>query len=124
MKTLLNYLKEIRKPIFKPIFKVELLRPDETIMQEITQDIENTSGSININFQNGARRSCSIVINNPISNYTISPSSLWINQKFKVYTGLQFSDGENIWFSQGVFVLKDPNITSNFSEHKITLERS
>lgn len=92
-----NYLAALKKNIVKPVFKVELMDFAENVIGELTQDIsKEDSGSISINYQQGVRRSCSLTLINVNENlklkrgkYLLSENDLWINTKFKLYTGIK-----------------------------------
>lgn len=159
-----RYLNALKQPKIYPVFKVELMDFAENVIGEITQDIsKEDSGSISVNFQQGVRRSCSLTLINVNENlhlregkYLLNENGLWVNTKFKLYTGIKiksfenlppeeldytgsedllYKDSENLWirnrgqeiqediywFSQGVFLLTDPNVLRDMSKQTITL---
>ena len=167
-----RYLNALKQSIIYPVFKVELMDFAENVIGEITQDIsKEDSGSISINFQQGVRRSCSLTLINVNENlslrkgkYLLNENGLWVNTKFKLYTGIKIKRFENLppveldyaiqkilfeeeddliydnlgnqlllkengekieediyWFSQGVFLLTDPNVLRDMSKQTITL---
>jgi len=121
-----NYIKLLKSGIYRQRLRVELLRPeDESVVSEITNYLDSTSGSINISYTNGIRRTCSFEINNTLDNpYYIHPDSLNINSMFKIWLGLE-DENENIeWFSQGVYCIDNPTISSDFSNSKISIRGS
>ena len=103
------YLAELRKPMRKMYVKMEILSHYEGAIGEITSDLSSTDGSININKEQGCRRSCSLSIIDRSGKYLPQKDSpFWYNRKFKIFIGLQV--GEDIrWFPQGVFVTKSAN---------------
>lgn len=118
--TLVNSLKYFAD--MHPVLKVELLDYLEQTIGEITQDMSrNDSGSIEINFQQGVRRTCSITLINNFSQYNPSANKgIWFHTKFRVYTG--FIVGTNTyWFTQGIFILTNPSILNDHSNRTITL---
>jgi hypothetical protein len=118
-----DYLAVLQSSNRKSRIKVELLYLTQNgyeVYEEITQNISNTSGSLTVDFKNGQRRQVSLIINDPIRKYNISPLSLWINKYFRVYKGFQIGN-DYIWFLQGTFVLNNPNVLSNFSQRTIEL---
>lgn len=92
-------------------FKIELLDHYENTIGEITSKISNAGGSINIKYNQGVRRTCDITIDNANIDYFPNNefSPLFVNKKFKIYTGitesgLSNSDGDVFWFAQGIFI--------------------
>jgi len=120
-----EYINIVKKNIIHPRIKIELIdHTEQIIFKEIVQDIISSSGSITFNYQQGVRASCSIEISNVTGEY--SPSSVtgmfWISSKFKLYTGLQDPDSEDIyWFSQGIFYTQDPIDNHALSSKTITI---
>lgn len=161
-----TYLNALRQEIIYPVFKVELMDFAENVIAEITQDIsKDDSGSISVNYQQGVRRSCSLTLINVSDNlqfkqgkYILNEGGIWINTKFKVYTGIRVPyrakidtnlkydifnnnllyedlDSSNLiykatdtkmeediyLFSQGVYLLTDPNVLRDMSKKTITI---
>lgn len=91
------YLSALKQNIIRPVFKVELMDFTEDVIGELTQDIsKEDSGSISVNYQQGVRRSCSLTLINVNENlkikqgkYLLDENGLWINTKFKLYTGVK-----------------------------------
>lgn len=120
MATRQEYLDELRSPISTYIFRVELLDKNENVLDVITDDV--IDGSVNINRQNGSRRSASITLQNSSFEYFVDPdSNIWLENRFRIWTGL-LVNGEEVIKSQGIFVLGEPNISSNYAEKTVTLE--
>ena len=92
-----RYLNALKQNIIYPVFKVELMDFAENVIGELTQDIsQEESGSISINYQQGVRRSCSLTLFNVNENlklkqgkYLLNENGLWVNTKFKLYTGVK-----------------------------------
>lgn len=123
-----NYLSALNSHTIKYLLKVELMDYNENVLDEITEDIsQEDAGSISINYQQGVRRSCSITLINTFKKYNPSPENLiWCNTKFKIYTGISVynntTDEEDYyWFSQGVYILTNPNVLRSMSKKTITL---
>lgn len=115
-----DYLKAIKSSTIKPRIKIEFLYPDETVKEEITEDISTNGGNLSINFQNGVRRSCNVSLINISKKYIPSPNTIWIRNKFKLWLGLEIN-GEDYFIPQGVFVVRNPEISSNYSEKLMNL---
>lgn len=87
--------------------KIELLDWREQAIGEIVTNILNTAGSININYQQGTRRTCNLsIIDKQISYLPNENSPFWYNKKFKVYLGLM-ADKDIYYWSQGVFLIQN-----------------
>lgn len=118
-----NYLNILKSGIYRQRIKIELLRPeDESVVSEITDYLDSTNGSINIVYENGIRRTCSFQINNTPNNpYYIDSNSIYINSMFKIWLGLEDDIGNVEWFSNGVYCLDNPSLSSAFSDSKLQL---
>lgn len=116
-----NYLSQRRSYIpDEYVCKVELLTADERVIEEITTDI--LAGSININLQNGSRRSASITLQNRDLVYNLSPTGkIWLDTKFRIQTGIKLA-GVTTYFPQGIFMLGNPKEQSSPSSATVTLE--
>jgi len=122
-----DYISLIQSGIYRQKIKIEILRlEDLSVVNEIESDLAQ-SGSLNIQRKNGQRRTASFTLINStitlngkyvpnIDNEILPP-----RQPFKIYLGLANSDGEVYWIPQGVFVLQDPVVSSNFSESLVEI---
>jgi len=99
---------DMLKEDFTPYAQLELLYPDNTVAEKVTSDFIAT-GSVNVNFQNGTRRTASITIDNGTNKRFIGPNSLWFGQQIRLSAGLILPDGTPYLLPQGVFYLNDPN---------------
>lgn len=101
------YITSLKKKIRTYLIKIEPLDHWERAITEITRyvDSENT-GQININYQQGCRRSCSLSLSDLDRKFLPSENSMfWYNRKFKLYIGVLSEDNEVVfWQSQGVFI--------------------
>ena len=103
--------------------RIELLNPDETVRKEITNEIWAIGGTINVNKQDGTRRTCSITIDASGPDFPLNPSDFWFETKFKVWTGIIIR-GEPYIFPQGVFCLTNPSKAYNTNTKTINLQGS
>lgn len=119
----IQYLEKLKQP-HQTAIKISWLNPDETIAQEFTEEFYNINGTISINYQDGARRSCTIVIDNQNNKFPINVQNIWFGQKFQVWTGLYLDDkGEDPYYiSQGIYYIKNPKETYNPTTKTITLQ--
>lgn len=108
------------KADFTPYTEVEVLNPDGTIDYVIGDDFVQ-EGSINVNFQNGTRRTASITLENTYAQRSISPNSIWFGQQYRIKSGLILPDGTPYLLPQGVFYVNDPELTLNPTTNTITL---
>lgn len=106
---------------YRQAVKVEWLNPDETVKCEMTNALYDINVSLNVNYQNGSRRSCTLVLNNDINMYPIDFNNIWVNQKFKLWMGVYLNDNTPYLLPQGVFYVSNPNETYNPSTRTITI---
>lgn len=108
----------MQQPVINYRFKIEFLDHWERAHAEIVSDVsDDTHYSININKEQGVRRTCTCTFIDRTGQYLPSVNSFfWYNKKFKLYTGVTDGD-DTYWFAQGVF------ITSNASSerHLVTI---
>lgn len=95
----------VSQPLVTYCFKVEILDHNERSYGEITKDVSETDRyTININNQQGSRRSCTLTMLNVDKKYIPNINHpFWYNRKFKLLTGVR-DDKDTYWFSQGIFV--------------------
>jgi hypothetical protein len=118
--TYLDYIESLKSGIFSPIYRVEWLRNDETVRGEIPTSIIK-DGNLTISNQNGIRRTCDIKLINTDGFYIPQPEKLWIQTKFKLWLGLKTKNGDFL-LPQGVFVLSNPEVTSELNNSEIRLK--
>ena len=95
--------------------KVEILDHYENTLGEITQDIDGSNnGSININYNQGIRRTCNFNIRDINGDYlpNSEDSPFFINRKFKISLGL-IVDKDIYWWSQGTYITKSVDTKRN-----------
>jgi hypothetical protein len=107
-----DYIDQLNCGTYIPKVKIEFLRKeDESVEDEITSLIDASTGSLSVQRQNGMRRSLDFNIINIDNEYLPNINKLWWRSKFKLYLGLEVN-GEDYYFSQGVFCLSNPNVIS------------
>lgn len=120
-----DYINALTAPIFRPRIKLEFLNPDQTPFSNVTNSLSNSSGNLSVNYQTfGIRRSLDVTLNAPNIEYYISPDSIWLGNKIKLYLGLEFDDGETYFISQGIFCIENPSVLSKQSERTISFTAS
>ena len=118
-----DYINLCKQQVLDVRIKVELLDHYEHTIGEVTTKVSATTGTINVKYNQGVRRTCDITIDD--INKKMLPndenSVFFVNKKFKIYIGLykknwskSGSDGSGIyynsqddtiyWFSQGIFI--------------------
>lgn len=102
--------------------KMEFLRDDETTQFEITDDIIQNQSSINVNYQNGIRRTATIVVDNWNNIYESNRNRMYFNQKVRILQGVPFPDGEIHYFPQGIYYVQNTSRIYNPSERFATFE--
>lgn len=117
-----EYLEKLRDPHYKTAIKISWLYPDETVQKEFTNDLYNMSGNLTVNYQNGARRSCTITLSNDNGKFPVDYNNIWLGQKFQLWMGLYLDDGTPFYLSQGIFYIKNPKETYNPNTKTLTLQ--
>ena len=108
------------KADFTPYTEVEVLNPDGTIDYTIGNDFVQ-EGSVNVNFNNGTRRTASVTLENTYTKRTISPNGIWFGQQFRIKSGLILPDGTPYLLPQAVFYVNDPELNIQPNTNTITL---
>lgn len=97
----------IQQPVVTHCFKCEILDHNERSYGEIIRDVSDDEYyTININNQQGMRRTCTLTMIDVDKKYLPNYNHpFWYNKKFKLYTGVHDYDKGNVyWFAQGVFI--------------------
>lgn len=118
--TFYDYLEALKRPVIVPCLKLEWLNPDDTVDYEITTDLYNTNGMLNVTNQSGCRRTFNLQIHNEDGKYNIDVNKVWLGQKVKLYLGL-YIDGFPYLIQQGVFYITNPTDIINPSTKCIQL---
>lgn len=116
-----SYINALDSGTLKRKIKIELLRPDESVREEITALITDTSGSLSVKRNNGVRRGCNFQIINLDNKFIPNPDNFYIHQMFMLHLGLEMPDGTDFFLPQGVYVLDNPSVSSVFSESLISI---
>ena len=119
--TYLDYLRALKSSIIKPIIRLDFLRNEDfTVYNTVTASLENGSGTLSVQRQNGIRKTLDFTLINTNGQYSISPDTIYWRSKFKLYLGLEIN-GEDFLIPQGIFVIDDPEVVSKFSERKVNI---
>jgi len=115
----LNVVRNTNKRI--PKVKVEFLRyEDETVREVVTGYLTNSNGVLNVVNKNGTRRTASFELVNKDNKFSPNTESFELRQKIRISSGLEIN-GEDYLFGQGIFIIKDPNSTSNYSDKRMSI---
>lgn len=94
---------------FRKAIKVEWLNPDETVNFEFTNSLYDINVDLNVNYQNGSRRTCTLTLNNDRNQFPINFNNIWFGQKFKLWMGVYINEKTPYYFPQGVFYISNPD---------------
>ena len=107
---------------FSPAIKIQWLNKDGSVQKEITNDYIDMSGTLSVNMNNGSRRTCDIKVDNTNGEFPIDISSVWYNQKIKIWTGLYLDEGTPYYFPQGVFYITSATETNTPTGRTVTFQ--
>ena len=119
--TIHHYDKALLQPTRRPVYKIELLRPeDETPYFDITGDVICDSGSVTVEKQDGVRRSSSFELSNIGNKYNEFVEHLTIGSKYRVSLGEEL-DGNVIFFRKGTYLFDDPSLHGINNDRKVAI---
>ena len=114
--------KYIDYPVVKPHYRISVLNPDESVNYVIpSTDIPEGGISYTEEYQNGQRRNITLQLINTDRKYTPSINGIWLDTKFLFEIGLTIKK-EIYWFSKGIYIMGDVNLTDNDSEKIINIQ--
>lgn len=108
-----QYIKIVKEQAIRPRFRLSLLYPDESFREDISEYLIQGSGSLQIQYAQGQRRSLNFTLNNESGVFTPNGinSKIWVNTKFQLDLGMEMANGDIVWNSAGIFVIGTPQIT-------------
>ena len=111
------YLREVRKP-FRKLVRLDFLQPDGSVAFSLDSTHKNPrshafiqDGTLEVNLQNGQRRSATVLLSNLDSAYEFAVNKIWFGQQIRLMEGMELSDGTAFYLPQGVFYVSDPQET-------------
>lgn len=111
----------IESQIRKHIYSIEWLDKDENVIDEVILDV--IGGSANFDDVQSNRRSVSLTLNNVDKSYLPkSDSKMWINNRFRLKSGYEYGDGEQLFYKQGTYLLGNPSILSNPTRKEVSIQ--
>lgn len=105
----------------RPAVKIEWLNPDESVKFEFTNALYSIDTSVDVNYQSGSRRSCTVVLNNDGNKFPVDFNNIWLGQKFKLWMGIYIDETTPYFLPQGVFYVSNPSEVYNPSTRTVTL---
>lgn len=103
-----------------PVFRLFVLKDDETVDYEISRDV--VSANLNINYQSGKRRTMNVVLSNESGHWAYgSHNTLFEGMLVRLDCGVVIKD-TLYWQQQGVFLLQEPSFSVQDSNKTISLE--
>lgn len=112
---------DIIKGDFRTAVKVEWLNEDETAKFEFTNSLYDINVGLNVSYQKGSRRSCTLVLNNDRNRFPVDFNNIWIGQKFKLWLGVYLDNETPYYLPQGVFYVSNPNEVYNPNTRTVTI---
>jgi len=113
-----DFVATIKSKYAHKLIKIEVLDENFQIIESLTPKV--ISGDIQYSYENGIRRTANIVLDNSDGDFTPDVTALWMNNRFKIYTGYVIN-GEDYYVSRGIFEYGENEITSNMAERVATL---
>jgi hypothetical protein len=119
-----TYVKLVKAQQVRPRFRLSILYPNESFKEDITDYLVDSSGRLEITYQQGQRRSLSFTLDNSSGRFTPSgiQGVLWLDSKFKLELGMEFSNGDVVWNTAGIFVTGQPTATRDDGEKTIEVQ--
>jgi len=114
-----TYINALKSNVRQSIIKIEWLDNNENVVGVVTPTLIN--GTLDLDMDSGIRRRCSLTMSNLDGSYIPIPEGfLWVNSKFRLWTGLVI-DGVEYLFSRGIFLIGEPAVNSFITEKTVSL---
>lgn len=109
-----NYINACKNGFGNRLIKLQSLDHSDKSMYEITSYLTNTRGNINVNYNQGTRRTCELSIIDDEGLYMPNneDSPLADGKKFKISLGLEYKDN-TYWWDNGIFVTDSISKSNN-----------
>ena len=111
------YLREVRGS-FRKLARLDFLQPDGSVAFSLDSSHKNSrsrafiqEGNLEVNLQNGQRRTASVQLSNLDSAYEFAVNRIWFGQQIRLMEGMELSNGAEFYLPQGVFYVSDPQET-------------
>lgn len=103
-----EYLKKLREE-HTVCVKLEFLNPDGTVLLDVTEDMMQSGGTLNVTSRNGCRRTADITLDNWAGLYDYHVDKLFFGQQIRLSAGVYLDDGTPFYLPQGVFYVSNPS---------------
>ena len=119
-----EYIALVQNQAIRPRFRLSILYEDESIRKDISEYLIADSGSLQIEYAQGQRRSLNFTLDNSKGTFTPTGinSLIWVNTKFKLELGLETSTGDIVWNSAGIFVIGTPQAIRQNAQMTIDIQ--
>lgn len=119
-----KYISLVRDQAVRPRFRLSLLYDNEDFRRDISEYLIAGSGSLQIQYAQGQRRSLNFTLDNSTGIFTPTGinSDIWVNTKFKLELGMETSTGDIIWNSAGIFVIGTPQAIRQNAQETIDIQ--
>lgn len=137
MKTFYDYIAAIKSSRgYKNIAKLEFLQPDGSVAFSVGsykksgyQKKHDTraflqDGTLNISLKNGLRRKATVKFANADEAFSYNINNIWFGKTVRLLMGIKFPDDDEVLFSQGIFVIQNPDATIEPNSKTITYDLS
>lgn len=109
------YSKALRSGRFVKLTRMSFLNPDGSVAFSLDNDPMNSmsgpwirDGSVSCNFQNGARWSASVLLDNTDETYDYNVNKVWFGTEIALEMGVLLEDGSEIYLPMGVYRVDSP----------------
>lgn len=119
-----KYVALVRNQAIRPRFKLSILYDNENFKRDISEYLIAGSGSLQIQYAQGQRRSLNFTLDNSSGIFTPNGinSEIWVNTKFKLELGMEFSNGDIVWNNAGIFVIGTPQAIRQNAQETIDIQ--
>lgn len=119
-----DYISLVHSQVVRPRFRLSLLYDNENFRKDITEYLIDGSGSLQIQYGQGRRRSINFTLDNSSGIFTPNGinSDIWVNSKFKLELGIETPNGDIVWNSAGIFVIGTPQAMRQNAQHTIDIQ--
>lgn len=115
-----DYTRLVRKPGYTKLCRLRFLNPDGSTAFSLDNDPYNrrsgafiAAGNLNVNLQNGTRRTAEVTLNNADAEFDYNYNKVWFGTEIALDMGLVLTDGTEFYLPQGVFRVVNPTESLN-----------
>lgn len=126
-----DYTRLVRKPGYTKLCRLRFLNPDGSTAFSLDNDPYNrrsgafiAAGNLNVNLQNGTRRTADVTLNNADAEFDYNYNKVWFGTEIALDMGLALTDGTEFYLPQGVFRVVTPTEDVNPSGNSVHFQLS